>query len=625
MGFAFPAALALLSLSIPILLLYLLRLRREERVVSSVYLWQQARRDLEANAPWQRLRRNLLLFLQLAALVALVLALAGPYLQSLRLQGTDLIAIVDASASMAATDLSPNRLVAARREVLHLAAGLPPQGRVTLIAAGETPQVLLAHSADRALLRTALEGIRPTATRSDLGPALHLAATLAAESPRAEVVLLSDGQVHLPEAMTLPAAFRFIPLGESEHNQGLIACSLEEAAGGLSLFVRVRNFAPAPVQRRLDLYVDGALLTARHIVLPVQGDLDMVLPLEGTVGSVEARLDGQDDLPIDDVAWAVPPRGRATEIVLVSEGNRFLQTGLGLLPGIELAQVSPQAFPTWWASTQEAGAPPALLLLDAFVPPALPPENLLLIAPPTSTVLFGVEGVLESPRLRPVRQDDPLLRYVDVAEIGVRRSLALAPAEWARPVLQDEKSGRPILLIGEVEGRRVAVLAFDLHDSDLPLQVAFPVLLNNLVEALVPGGGGSLPSSLPPGAPLTIEAPPHVERVVVRRPDGGERSLTPTGGRAVFEQTGQAGVYEVSWQSQGQEWDRARVAVSLLSPGEGQIAPRSTLPAPVTSTEEGEQPESAGRLPFDPYLIGLALALLLVEWGIAHRGGWPWA
>jgi hypothetical protein len=625
MGFILPVAFALLVLAIPIVLLYLLRLRREERVVSSVYLWRQAVRDLEANAPWQRLRRNLLLFLQLAALGALVLAVAGLYLLTSRVQGNDLILIVDTSASMAATDLRPNRMEAARREAQRLAASLPSDGRVTLIAAGGTPRVLLSHSPDRALLKQALEKLQPSTALSDLTPAMRLAATLATESPQAEVVLLSDGQVFLEEEIVLPAPFRFISLGESDQNQGVIACSLDDSAGRLGLFVQIRNFSSAPAQRRLDLYVDGRLLTARHIDLPAKSDVALSLELDATFNTLEARLNGadgtaEDDLPLDDTAWAVPPRGSATNIVLVTEGNRFLQTGLGLLAGVELTLLAPDDFAEWWTGVQEEAPPPGMFLFDAYVPPEIPLGSLFFVAPPTSTLLFQVEGQLANPHPHPVREDDPILRYVDIGDIGVRRSQAVALPTWARAVLVDDE-GWPLLFVGESEGRRVAVLAFDLHQSDLPLRVAFPILLSNLYEALAPGTGGSLPPVSTLGDPLVIESPPQVEEIVVRSPDGREKILHPTGGRTAFEETSQPGIYEVIWRGQGQEWAQAYTAVSLLSPDEGTIAPQSVLPEILSTEDQVGQADQAVRVPLQRWLAGLSLLILMVEWGLAHRGG----
>src|SRR3712207_5216409 len=103
MSFITPLAFALAALVPVIVAMYLLKLRREERTVSSTFLWQRMVRDVEANSPWQRLRRNLLLLLQLLLLAALVFALARPYFLTTGIGGRNLILIVDRSASMGST------------------------------------------------------------------------------------------------------------------------------------------------------------------------------------------------------------------------------------------------------------------------------------------------------------------------------------------------------------------------------------------------------------------------------------------------------------------------------------------------------------------------------------------
>ena len=102
----------------PIILLYMLRLRRREMMVSSTMLWQKLLRDREANAPWQRLRRNLLLFLQLLILACLVFALARPYIPVPTVATGNVVVLLDASASMQSTDETPTRFEKARREAL---------------------------------------------------------------------------------------------------------------------------------------------------------------------------------------------------------------------------------------------------------------------------------------------------------------------------------------------------------------------------------------------------------------------------------------------------------------------------------------------------------------------------
>src|SRR5829696_6678990 len=104
MGLLAPFALLFLPLLAVIAAFYLLRLRRPETAVSSLHLWETLLRDREANAPWQRLRTNLLLFLQLLIVAALILALARPWSTSSAPGGRNLIIVLDTSASMGATD-----------------------------------------------------------------------------------------------------------------------------------------------------------------------------------------------------------------------------------------------------------------------------------------------------------------------------------------------------------------------------------------------------------------------------------------------------------------------------------------------------------------------------------------
>src|SRR5271168_2374573 len=131
-----PAAIAA-AIAVPLLLvLYFLKLRRREIPVSSTFLWKKAIQDLQVNAPFQRLRKNLLLLLQLLLLMALILALARPVSNYTPGAGKLSVILIDRSASMSAADMpgGKTRLDEAKREATDLVAGMDRNGQAMVIA-----------------------------------------------------------------------------------------------------------------------------------------------------------------------------------------------------------------------------------------------------------------------------------------------------------------------------------------------------------------------------------------------------------------------------------------------------------------------------------------------------------
>src|SRR5947209_16795631 len=93
-----------------IVVMYILKLRRKDVIVSSTFLWRQVIRDVQANAPFQKLRRNLLLLLQLIAAALIIFALSRPFLRFLTNGGRNIVVVVATSASMSATHVTPSRI-----------------------------------------------------------------------------------------------------------------------------------------------------------------------------------------------------------------------------------------------------------------------------------------------------------------------------------------------------------------------------------------------------------------------------------------------------------------------------------------------------------------------------------
>lgn len=609
MGLLAPFSL-LLSLLIPVVVaMYLLKLRREERTVSSTFLWQRMVRDVEANAPWQKLRRNLLLLLQLLLLLALIFALARPFLRTTGVAGRNLILIVDRSASMGATDAGGTRIEAAKREALRLVDQMPDTGRATVIAFGGRMEMPVSASSDRRELRRAIGSITLRhGGGSNLGEALTLAGALVSREADSEVAIISDGQVEAPQTQ-IPATVRFFPIGARGDNVAISAMVLEPGPGGQRLFVQATNYGPAATKRRLVVRLDGQIFNAYDLTLEPAVEQSVVADVPATVRVAEATLEGGDALPLDNRAWAVGAPAEKARLRLVSDGNRFLEAGLATLPGVAVTRV-PSTTTTFTDTV-------ALTVLDGVVPQPLPSGNLLFVGPLRSSPLFSVTGELQYPALRPVAGGDPLLQNVSVAEVNVLRAAQIAKPAWARTVI--ESDGGPMLLAGEESGRRIAVLSFALHESDLPLQVAFPILLSNLAGYLLPGQGGAA-AQLQPGQPLVVPVPPDASGVSVTPPGRRPVVVAPANGQAIFADTDAPGVYQVAVERAGRPPLERAVAVNLSDPAEARVEPRKQLPIFQSGGRAvAASAERAGRSELWRWLAGLALALLILEWLVYQR------
>lgn len=482
MGLLLPGALGLVALALPIVIFYMLRLRRQPARVSSLLLWQRVLQDHQANAPWQKLRRNLLLLLQLLLLTLLVLALARPFRAvEAKVQG-NVIILLDASASMQATDVPPTRFEAAKTSARAIISALKPGDTVSLITVADLPRPLITGDAglDRSALEAALKTAQPTAAPANWLTALALASAGAASMPQSTIVILSDGAIPA-DLPALPAPVRWIPIGAGSNNQAIVALSSREGNAGPEIFARVINFSGQPAQTRLEIKVDDRLFEARNLSLAAypQGSQSFTFTgLPATAQTIQARLAQADDLPLDNQAQTrrAPLGGR---VLLVGPGNLFLERALGLLPGLSVAQTRPDNLPTQTADFD-------LLIFDRATPQTWPAgvKNMLFIGPPNSTPLFEVGDVFSNTRvIVPPAADHPAMAYVDFAGLHIASARAIAPPPWMRPLLTAE--GGPLLLAGENNGQRLAVISFDLLKSDLPLQVDFPILMANLTRWLL--------------------------------------------------------------------------------------------------------------------------------------------
>jgi len=624
--------LALIGLvSLPIIVaFYMLRLRRRDVPVGSTFLWQQLVRDVEANAPWQRLRFSWLLVVQLLIAAIVVGAATRPFTATTSDLAANVVLIVDTSASMAARTDDEDRMADARERARAVVERLPEGGRITVVAAADTAAVLVSETDDRDAALEAIDGIGATQLPGDLTDAFALASALAARDSDSTVVVVSDANADELPAGGVEAPVLVERVGTTDANQSVAALSVLRRAGGaqLDLFAAVANPSSADATRRLEVYADGSLVDARELTIPAGQRSEVLIgTVPATASGVEARLADSDALAADDRAFAVVPTEAAVRALVVGPGNPYLENGLALLPRLELFAVGAAGYDDAIAGAQEAGTPYGLVVFDGVLPEAAPDAATLYLDPPDDGPYGGVTGRIDRPVIDRTDPDEPLLRFVDLSSVHVGRARSMEPADGVRGIVTTPR-GDPLVGVGEDAGRRMAFIAFDLGESDLPLQVAFPLLLSNLVDYLVSAEEGILPSSMRLGQSLPVRVDDRLERVRVTTTAadgvGSEVELPVVGGRLMLPGAAATGFRTVVAISEDASLDGAelgRTAVNLFSADESDVAPGD----PQRIVDMGRVPADDGR-PAQPAraewwwpLVVGALVLLAVEWLLFHR------
>ncbi len=593
-------------LAIPIILLYMLRLRRRPVSVPSLLLWEAAARDRHANRPWQKLRRNWLLALQLLTLLALTLALVRPALPAPLAVHGQAILLLDVSASMQAEHPDGGtRFEAAVRELHDVAATLSPADTVTLITAGPRPRLWL-RGGDARALRQALDEIAPTDGPADWQAAAALAAGSAAGED-VTTLLATDAAISAP-IPALPGDVRVLPVGGAQANVGVVAFSLRRHDGGWTAFVRLHNAGPATA-REVTLTADGSVVAHRALDLPAESDIALTFADVPVIAWAEVQLNAapptQDALRLDDRAWVAFSAHQAASVLLVTPGNRFLQQALRSLPGADLATTDtlPEG--------ELAASAPGLTVVDGPVTGTLPTSNLWLIAPGAGTPCGEPGAVITPTTAARGDWDHPLLDYVEWEDVHVGRARRYElPAD--ADVLIETAAG-PLLWAIERPGQRIACTAFDLHDSDLPLRLAFPILTSNLIGWLMPAVSSAPVTPHPAGLLWTPPLPAEAASATLVTPAGESLPIDLDQPQA---SASAAGLYRIEAETAAGIVTRY-AALSLLDSAESNLRPREIQVGQQVITPTA--PETEGWREVRAWMAVAALALLLVEaalwWG----------
>jgi hypothetical protein len=560
MSFALPIALTLTALMLPIIALYVLKVRFRRIPVSTNLFWKQLYQEKPPRSLWQTLRHLLSMLLQLFFLLLIVLSIADPYLPSQLLQSRRIVLIIDNSASMRATDIAPTRLDAARRTALQIVNGLRFRDEAAVLTAGISPQVVAGMTGHQPTLRRAVQSIPFTDNSSTMKAAVELGRRVASDHPHGSVIVLTDaclsadefhelsigsrdeGQVkendQRPSSERTVLSERTVPVEVrtfvgSAANLGItqlqVRRSLSDALG-YEILVSVKNASAIPVSCRLELLLDDIPIDVIPLHLKPEevwsrslektsvegGHLQCVL--SEMQSSADPAGEFVDQLQTDNTAWVLLPARKIQPVFLITGGNVFLQKVFEANPLVDLRVL--KSLPT----ADELPAD-AVIVIHGRIPESLPDRDLLIVDPVGNCDLWKQGELVSDLLVSEQDESSPLMRHVQLDNVMIGESRQVL-FESPPDILAKSQSGEVVFAsVRRVRGRCL-VLAVNLERSDLAFRTVFPILASNVLN-WYSGMTGEIQEAVKSGRVGQLEFLPQIvssQSVIVQSPDGGPQT-----------------------------------------------------------------------------------------------------
>ena len=567
--------------------LYMLRPRSRRKPVSSLRLWRELP---QVERPTPRLRRpplSWLLLLQVLLLAAGAFALMQPALWAPAARHT--VLLLDMSGSMQTVDGSSTRFEQARTETREVVAKLRDNDRITLLGVG--PAIITACShCTRADFERALRDLKPSAGRANWPSAVSIAAGLAGQAGAnaTTTYAISDGAFEALPDDGWPPDMHFVQVGSNVTNLAVTVLSARRPPNnspGYSAYARIDNVANSQANVQVSAVADTVPLAPRRLSIPAGGHADVTWNVPAGTLKLTVGVNTEDALSADNQAVLFLPTESQNQVIVKSDDPSMYMRAVAGYHGLQPI-----------TGTVKSSAETAFTVWEGELPSALPAGGLFLVNPSGSLLTStGDMANLGSPD---TASDHPLLRDLDLRALFVQRARKYDAPAWLEPIVQSADG--PLLLAGEQDGRRIAVLAFDPRESNLPKLAAFPLLMANLADWLYPQSGvGALrpgeAAIVPPGATVTT-------------PGGSTAQATEAG---VFADTGEVGIYTVSTgddPANAQDTSHA-FAVNMADTAESNVTPRDHPELERAAVEVAE------RLTTEDYWSPIAALVLVLTGG----------
>ncbi len=545
-----PVALAVF---IPgIILLYLLKQKVVNQKISALNLWKEAYENVQASTPWEKFRNNILMYMQIAALLLLILALMSPYITGSGSEYSNVLIIIDNSASMSGLYSEDESKLDVAKEQVADYVNSNDGTRYTIMTVSNTPELIISGSDDKGRVSDAVNNIETTDIAGSLDQAASMVQSLVAAWKSYKVIAFTDSSANMQNINC-----EVVDLSIQGNNGAIQSLSHTVSEDGtVKVMARVDNYGSNSLNTDVNLYIGNKLYDIQNVTVEA-GESSIVYfkdiasgkynsILAGNTPYLMAELNSKDMLAGDNIVYDILDNGSENKILLVTDKNTFLEKALKISGSQTIDKVQPKDAEA--ADIEEY----SLVVYDGVLPGELSETgNIIFINPPASDVKKETEGWQKDIFIYGKKSKSSVIRtlkgnvteYIEDYSFSSLDVLGFKTPKWAKAFFETG-SKLSAGYLGNYNGRMVAVIGFDLHNTDFPLQTEFPIFMYNLLRETMSARIAEK-SVYNAGEAVSIQKKGKSEKVVVTKPDGTKENYNLEGGTVVFADTIDAGLYSI--------------------------------------------------------------------------------
>ncbi len=495
-----------------IIILYLLKQKVNDQPFSSTMLWQEIYKNLEAKTPFEKLKNNILMYLQILAMLLLIFALMAPVIRNGGFVLHNTVIVIDNTASMETSYKGgKSRLEEAVTRSKSYLDGINDSGMITVISCGEEAKILY-QGQDKSTAKKRIAQLKTESVSGNLDIATGMVGSLVTNLDNVDVICYTDSEFDYAawkkNNSKISLCVESIYSKEENLSVDYINYGIKSGEASdeyIEAISKVTNHGKQSSSVDVSLYLNTEIVDVQTVTVAAGesetvyfGDVKMPDDYLNAGDSkdssksyiLKAEIAKKDSLTADNISSVALTSGSGKKVLLITEGNVFMEKALALVDGAEV-------YKTEDISVINDAEDFDLYVFDKVT---LPEDVELSKFPEKAAFLFlnydkipvGLTDVVNTKeeikdKLLHFEKSD-ITEYVDNYYFGVTNTYAYDVPSGMHPVITSD-DGDVTGFYGKLENtaNRVGVIGFDIHNTDLALQTEFPIFMSQLTDYLLNG------------------------------------------------------------------------------------------------------------------------------------------